>query len=137
MDYFSRLLNIVHVERKLYLVFEFLDVDLKRYIETSRPLKVNTVKVCLKSLLRFSLFLAICLPFLHSPSSLGTSSIAIQRCQLCYWNSLPIGRVTKNARDAFVLLTVLLMLNVSVKLLNVFILRHNLRFYLIHVSPII
>ncbi|EKM76310.1 hypothetical protein AGABI1DRAFT_63359 [Agaricus bisporus var. burnettii JB137-S8] len=43
-DNVVKLLNIVHVERKLYLVFEFLDVDLKRYIETSRPLKVNTVK---------------------------------------------------------------------------------------------
>jgi len=29
-----RLLDIVHADQKLYLVFEFLDVDLKRYIET-------------------------------------------------------------------------------------------------------
>lgn len=41
-----RLLDIVHADQKLYLVFEFLDVDLKRYIETSRPLKMDIVKVC-------------------------------------------------------------------------------------------
>jgi len=29
----SRLLNIVHADTKLYLVFEFLDVDLKRYMD--------------------------------------------------------------------------------------------------------
>ncbi|KAJ2933160.1 hypothetical protein H1R20_g3885, partial [Candolleomyces eurysporus] len=29
-----KLLDIVHADQKLYLVFEFLDVDLKRYIET-------------------------------------------------------------------------------------------------------
>jgi hypothetical protein len=45
-DLHSRLLDIVHADQKLYLVFEFLDVDLKRYIETSRPLKMDIVKVC-------------------------------------------------------------------------------------------
>jgi hypothetical protein len=29
----SRLLDIVHSETKLYLVFEFLDMDLKRYMD--------------------------------------------------------------------------------------------------------
>jgi len=29
----ARLLDIVHADQKLYLVFEFLDVDLKRYME--------------------------------------------------------------------------------------------------------
>jgi cyclin-dependent kinase len=33
-DNVVRLLDIVHADQKLYLVFEFLDVDLKRYIET-------------------------------------------------------------------------------------------------------
>lgn len=32
-DNVVRLLDIVHAEQKLYLVFEFLDVDLKRYME--------------------------------------------------------------------------------------------------------
>lgn len=31
--YFIRLLDIVHQESKLYLVFEFLDMDLKRYMD--------------------------------------------------------------------------------------------------------
>ncbi|KAJ3571259.1 hypothetical protein NP233_g3874 [Leucocoprinus birnbaumii] len=39
-----QLLDIVHADQKLYLVFEFLDVDLKRYIETSRPIKTEIVK---------------------------------------------------------------------------------------------
>jgi cyclin-dependent kinase len=29
----SRLLDIVHAEAKLYLVFEFLDMDLKKYMD--------------------------------------------------------------------------------------------------------
>jgi len=32
---FYRLLDIVHADQKLYLVFEFLDVDLKRYMENA------------------------------------------------------------------------------------------------------
>jgi hypothetical protein len=31
--YLIRLLDIVHADQKLYLVFEFLDVDLKRFME--------------------------------------------------------------------------------------------------------
>ncbi|KAL1676420.1 kinase-like domain-containing protein [Schizophyllum commune] len=33
-EYIVRLYDIVHADAKLYLVFEFLDVDLKRYMET-------------------------------------------------------------------------------------------------------
>jgi hypothetical protein len=47
----TRLLDIVHADQKLYLVFEFLNVDLKRYIETLNaartPLSMDIVKVCL------------------------------------------------------------------------------------------
>lgn len=32
-DHIVKLLNIVHADTKLYLVFEFLDVDLKRYMD--------------------------------------------------------------------------------------------------------
>jgi len=43
-----RLLDIVHADQKLYLVFEFLDVDLKRYIETGnqnqKPISLQIVK---------------------------------------------------------------------------------------------
>ena len=45
----ARLLDIVHADQKLYLVFEFLDVDLKRYIETGNqnrtPISLQIVKV--------------------------------------------------------------------------------------------
>ena len=48
-----RLLDIVHADQKLYLVFEFLDVDLKRFMEncnkSGSPISLNTVKVCLIS----------------------------------------------------------------------------------------
>jgi cyclin-dependent kinase len=44
-----RLLDIVHADQKLYLVFEFLDVDLKRYMETGNqnrtPITKEIVKV--------------------------------------------------------------------------------------------
>ncbi|KDR72874.1 hypothetical protein GALMADRAFT_252193 [Galerina marginata CBS 339.88] len=43
-----KLLDIVHADQKLYLVFEFLDVDLKRYIETGNqnrtPITLQIVK---------------------------------------------------------------------------------------------
>jgi cyclin-dependent kinase len=44
-----RLLDIVHSEAKLYLVFEFLDLDLKRYMDKvgdSDGLGPDIVKVC-------------------------------------------------------------------------------------------
>lgn len=44
-----RLLDIVHADQKLYLVFEFLEVDLKRYMENGnkagRPITPEIVKV--------------------------------------------------------------------------------------------
>ncbi|KAI0667509.1 Pkinase-domain-containing protein [Trametes maxima] len=47
-DNVVRLLDIVHADQKLYLVFEFLDVDLKRYMEngnkSNRPITPDIVK---------------------------------------------------------------------------------------------
>jgi cyclin-dependent kinase len=47
-DNIVRLLDIVHADQKLYLVFEFLDVDLKRYIENGNrsrtPIQLDMVK---------------------------------------------------------------------------------------------
>jgi cyclin-dependent kinase len=44
-----RLLDIVHADNKLYLVFEFIDVDLKRYIEhgnhAGKPISLTITKV--------------------------------------------------------------------------------------------
>ena len=44
-----RLLDIVHADQKLYLVFEFLDVDLKRYMDlgnkSGNPITLELVKV--------------------------------------------------------------------------------------------
>jgi hypothetical protein len=44
-----RLLDIVHADQKLYLVFEFLDVDLKRYMEAGNaqgtPLSLDLCQV--------------------------------------------------------------------------------------------
>ena len=49
LDFYFRLLDIVHADQKLYLVFEFLDVDLKRYMETGNqnrtPISLDIVKV--------------------------------------------------------------------------------------------
>lgn len=49
-DWFGlRLLDIVHADQKLYLVFEFLDVDLKRYMEhantSGTPISIEISKV--------------------------------------------------------------------------------------------
>ena len=61
-----RLLDIVHADQKLYLVFEFLDVDLKRYIETGNqnrnPIQADIVKVCCPSFFRHSISIRV----LHS-----------------------------------------------------------------------
>ncbi|KAF5361496.1 hypothetical protein D9758_006157 [Tetrapyrgos nigripes] len=50
-DNIVRLLDIVHADQKLYLVFEFLDVDLKRYIEVGnqarKPITPHIVKVAM------------------------------------------------------------------------------------------
>jgi len=47
-DNIVRLLDIVHADQKLYLVFEFLDVDLKRYIANGNrnhtPIQLDVVK---------------------------------------------------------------------------------------------
>lgn len=46
-----RLLEIVHADQKLYLVFEFLDMDLKRYLDEGNkngsPITMDIVKVSL------------------------------------------------------------------------------------------
>lgn len=43
------MLDIVHADQKLYLVFEFLDVDLKRYMEhantSGTPISIEISKV--------------------------------------------------------------------------------------------
>jgi hypothetical protein len=48
----NRLLDIVHADNKLYLVFEFLDVDLKRYMDTlgkaHTPISMSTAKVSIR-----------------------------------------------------------------------------------------
>ncbi|TDL18114.1 Pkinase-domain-containing protein [Rickenella mellea] len=47
-DNIVQLLEIVHADQKLYLVFEFLDMDLKRYMETRNaagtPITLETTK---------------------------------------------------------------------------------------------
>ena len=51
MFYFdpSRLLDVVHNEKKLYLVFEFMNQDLKKYMDNCPPsgLPIALVKVWL------------------------------------------------------------------------------------------
>ena len=52
-SFVTRLLDIVHADAKLYLVFEFLDVDLKRYMENcnkqGNPMTLDLVKVSIPS----------------------------------------------------------------------------------------
>ena len=48
----------MHAESKLYLVFEFLDMDLKRYMETgnanNQPITLDIVKVSLAAVAALS-----------------------------------------------------------------------------------
>jgi hypothetical protein len=69
----TRLLDIVHADQKLYLVFEFLDVDLKRYMEAGNsqgePLSLELCQVMIFYLspLHSLLFLPITFPLLRGP----------------------------------------------------------------------
>lgn len=44
------LLDVMQTTDKLYLVFEFLDMDLKAYLDaTSHPMEAELVRVCYKN----------------------------------------------------------------------------------------
>jgi len=62
-DNIVRLLDIVHADQKLYLVFEFLDVDLKRYIETGNQ---NRTPISLQIVKKFTHQLTSGLLYCHS-----------------------------------------------------------------------
>jgi len=62
-DNIVRLLDIVHADQKLYLVFEFLDVDLKRYIETGNQ---NRTPISLQIVKKFTYQLNSGLLYCHS-----------------------------------------------------------------------
>jgi len=62
-DNIVRLLDIVHADQKLYLVFEFLDVDLKRYIETGNQ---NRTPISLQIVKKFTYQLTSGLLYCHS-----------------------------------------------------------------------
>lgn len=74
--YAGRLLDIVHADAKLYLVFEFLDVDLKRYIENGNrsgtPLSLDLTKVSRFVYCHSSSDSSFPLPWLLSPYHLWT-----------------------------------------------------------------
>ncbi|KDQ58137.1 hypothetical protein JAAARDRAFT_34955 [Jaapia argillacea MUCL 33604] len=59
-DNIVRLLDIVHADQKLYLVFEFLDVDLKRYMDLANqegtPITMDIVKKFTHQLMRGLLY---------------------------------------------------------------------------------
>ncbi|KIK62997.1 hypothetical protein GYMLUDRAFT_41298 [Collybiopsis luxurians FD-317 M1] len=58
-----RLLDIIHIEQKLYLVFEFLDVDLKRYLDNGNR---NGTPITPKIVKRFFHQLTAGLLYCHS-----------------------------------------------------------------------
>lgn len=62
-DNIVKLLDIVHADQKLYLVFEFLDVDLKRYIETGNH---NRTPITLQIVKKFTHQLTMGLLYCHS-----------------------------------------------------------------------
>jgi hypothetical protein len=92
----ARLLDIVHADQKLYLVFEFLDVDLKRYMEAGNsqgePLTLELCQVIIFIFLRYtpSFFLPILSHFsaglyannasTFAPNMTARSALARHRC---------------------------------------------------------
>lgn len=65
--YFVRLMDVVHNDSKLYLVFEFLDLDLKRYMDSVKqqgftPIHVKVAGsecfVCINDLCLLELFIS-------------------------------------------------------------------------------
>ena len=44
---YSRLLDVIHCDKKLFLVFEYLNQDLKKYMDTAPPsgISLSLVKV--------------------------------------------------------------------------------------------
>jgi serine/threonine protein kinase len=44
-----RLLDVIHNDSKLYLVFEFLDLDLKKYMDTTSPYGMTPSHVKVRS----------------------------------------------------------------------------------------
>ena len=42
----SRLMEVLHCDRKLYLVFEYLDYDLKKFMDRTPTIHPDHVKVC-------------------------------------------------------------------------------------------
>lgn len=100
------MLDIVHSDNKLYLVFEFLDVDLKRYIEhgnhTGKPISLVITKVsCLLLLFHSRAIVArsqyissFTIAFMRVPHEDNASSIQWSRASL--FNSLtPFQKFTK------------------------------------------
>lgn len=51
---YDRLLEIVHADQKLYLVFEYLDMDLKRYMDSGNqhgtPITLEITKVSIRTI---------------------------------------------------------------------------------------
>lgn len=52
-DHFCSLLDVIHCDQKLFLVFEFLSQDLKKFMDNYNGVGLNPdlVKVCIFSLL--------------------------------------------------------------------------------------
>lgn len=48
--------DVVHTDKKLTLVFEFLDYDLKKYLDSYKPLPTQTIKLLMYQLLRGTAF---------------------------------------------------------------------------------
>ena len=91
-----RLLDIVHADQKLYLVFEFLDVDLKRYMEAGNsqgtPISLELCQVCVCGFLCFFVSLSLpgrraSTPHLSVPM-VFPSPLSLSACQsVCVGNS--------------------------------------------------
>ena len=60
--YVHRLQDVVHSERRLYLVFEYLDLDLKKHMDSSLDFSkdLHMIKVSVLGIALFGCFNAFC-----------------------------------------------------------------------------
>ena len=87
----------MHADQKLYLVFEFLDVDLKRYIETGNqnrtPITLQIVKVNF-FFFRVPLYLRV----MHSMAPVKTRHGNASRREIpCHWCGDSTGYIIMSA----------------------------------------
>ena len=84
-----RLIEVIHAERRLFLVFEFLDLDLKKHLDTNPTIcgdksLIKVIPQCCEACTRFAGML--CAPLRSDPCA-QTAWLCRYTCTRCCWAS--------------------------------------------------